>query len=142
MSRLRTRLIVMPLLVAVVAGGIAVWSNRKQARQTAEVQARVVALCRDLAEGRDPSAHLAGTDPFLARELLERLGPLAQESARADHVVEVVVSAGDAPPRGTVPGAATHSAVIRGAARDALVLRLVHTGRDDGGIVIIGFWVP
>ncbi len=131
----------MPLIVLTVAAGIALWSSKREARQTEEVRTHVVALCRDLAEGRDPSVHLVGTDPLLAKQLVERLRAIEQAAARDGRSVDVFASAGDAGATGTLPAAATHTAVIRDGSRDALVLRLVHAG-GEGGIVIIGVWIP
>ena len=131
----------MALVILVVAGGLAVWSAHRRSEQAGEVHRLVLALCDDLAAGRDATARLHGTDSWIAGPLLARLQSAADRAGGRAGALAVVVGAGDRPDAGTAGPEATHTAVIRVDGREVLGLRVLHpgAGRD---IAIIGFWSP
>ena len=130
-----------PLVIVVVAGGLALWGSHRRGEQAEEVRRLVVGLCEDLVAGRDPAPGLQGTDPLITGPLLSRLRSVADLAGGRDGALAVVVEPGDTPEAGTVGLEATHTALILVDGRKVLGLRVVPPVRN-GDIAIIGFWLP
>jgi hypothetical protein len=131
----------MPLAILVAAGGIALWSSKRQERQGEEVRQLVLAVCEDLNAGRDPMPRLQGTETIIARPLIARLAAAADRIGGRTGALAVTVEPGDTAEAGSGRRQATHTAVVRVDGAEVMRLRVIHRGRSRD-IVIIGFWSP
>ena len=116
-----------PIIILVFAGGLAVWSSREEARRQADIE-RFVQQLIELAGGSDD-----GLPPMLPVQL----DRIKLELAAGPTAASVDVTAGDVDWIGDPT--ATHTAMISLDGRPRLGLRLQHR---DGVVHVVGYWLP
>ena len=128
-----------PLVILLIAGGIAAWSSYRETRRMEQIRQTISSLCEDVAQGRDVSARLDSMSPARNPRLVDvfksACGPPDLASA-----IEVKVTPGDLPDAGHFAGTATHVATLRGGDTDLLFLRIKYD--DTKGVQIVGYRLP
>jgi hypothetical protein len=131
------RRLLLPVLILIVGGALAVWAARRESGRLEEIQRQATELCQSAAAGSDLTPRLLTADPLLDGQL----GPILQHICEPlkDHpqALEVIAFSGDAP--GFSDGSATHHTIIRIAGSDRLTLRIVFENDD---LLIIGYALP
>lgn len=130
------RVIVMPLVILAVAGGLMLWQSHTRQEQIPAVRDFVEAVINDARAGRDLAPRLAADGSALAGPLSARLRDVLDRAG--DRPVAIAVTAGDTDQAGPAASGATHTAMLHVGDEPVLGLRIAHDRRP----VIIGFWTP
>lgn len=144
-SRLRSRRIMLPVMVAVVGVAMVIWSNSRTTRQIEEVEQFVTALCRSVAEGQDIAGVAGSSSPIVVDQVRRSLDGMFGQHSELLADVSVEIAPGDTGPVGAgtqaLPHeAATHTATIRLGDQPRLGLRLQYV--DQSNIRILGCFEP
>jgi hypothetical protein len=129
----------MPVVVLVVGGAIAIWASQRDSMRTREVEREIVGLVRDVCDGKDAAAALHVPDPTVQAQVIAAIKKLCNEGDAS--VIAVDAAPGDVEAAGSFQGSATHVATIKMLDGRALGLR-VQYGRDHKSLVILGYFVP
>lgn len=140
--RATARRFAFPLIVLLVAGGIAWWSKQREAEKSLEIRRHVAALVTAAAEGRG-AALMQSIDPAASGPTLSAIRQIFASAPprTADLDVQVIPGEPRAPEStiGAAAGGATHSAIIRRGGVELLGLRIRHDGER---ISVLGYWDP
>ena len=129
-----------PLIVLLVGGAIALWASSRETRRIQDIDQMITGLCHDIAAGSDVSARVdQATGAPNAR--LEAQLRQACSAPDALHSLDVHVTPGDYAQTGSFQGTATHTAIIRVAGIEVLGLRIRHNGFGKP-IEILGYFKP
>lgn len=129
----------LPLIVALVAVGFAVWGRYQQTRTSRGVQQFVQQVCSDIAAGRDLSHALNPDDPSAEQRTIEQLRFLCADPATAARLDVHPVDLKSAPTG--VVAADARAVMLRLDGVDRLGLIVQHDG-DPKAIRITGYWNP
>ncbi|MHC4948012.1 MAG: hypothetical protein ACYTG1_07095 [Planctomycetota bacterium] len=121
------------VVILLAAGAIAIVTTRQQAADAAEIERRVLAVCRAAEAGDDAGPLLGATTAHVAESLAARLeaaggGTWTAEATRGDH-----------PEYGD--GAATHTVRVRLDGHEVIGLRVLHRA-EDPALLVLGYWTP
>src|SRR5262245_11703970 len=119
----RRRRLLFPLIILLIAGGIAAWNSYRETRRMEQIRQAILGLCEDVAQGRDVSAQLDMLSPAPNPRLVEEFKSACGSPDLASSV-DVKVTPGDLPDAGHFSGAATHVATLRSGDMDMLFLRI------------------
>src|SRR4029434_3674525 len=111
-SSSRRRRLMFPLVILLIAGGIAGWNSYRETRRMEQIRQAIDILCDDVAQGVDVSARLDLMTPAPNPRLVE-VFKSACGSPDLASTIEVKVTPGDLPDAGHFAGAATHIATLR-----------------------------
>lgn len=132
----RARVFVVPLIAALLAIVMIIFSRHQAAQHTDEVHRFVQRLCGDAATGRDLRGALNPDDPFSEAQTLEQLRRLCDSHASASRIDVIAVD----PQSLSVNASATHAVILRQDGADRLGLLVNYDG--TGPILISGYWLP
>jgi hypothetical protein len=126
----------MPAFVVVVAAGLLLWGNQREARRVAAFERFGAEVCAALRRGEDPAPAMTLTDESLRGPLAAALAPLV---GAAGPVCSARVGTGPGPD--AAQSAATHHVVMEIGGSAALGLR-VGCESEGGAVIVAGFWTP
>jgi hypothetical protein len=130
------RRFMMPALVVVVAAGLLLWGNQREARRVAAFERFGAEVCAALRRGEDPARAMTLADESLRGPLAAALAPLIG----ADGPV-CAARVGTGPGPAAAQSAATHHVVLEIGGAAAIGLR-VGRESEDGAVIVAGFWTP
>ena len=129
------RFSIFPLIIVLVALGIAWWSRSRGLQHDADATAFAQAVVDAVVADPPRRPDLRGTDALLRDEVARRLAAVGNAVRAGQGMATVTVVRGDDTPR--ADGSATHTATVRIGDEVVLVLRLRHDG-DAAKIGIVG----
>jgi hypothetical protein len=129
------RRLLLPLLILIVGGALAVWAARRESGRIEAIERLATELCQSAAA--DLTGRVPAADPLLAGQLAPILQRICEPLKGNPRSLEVIASSSDAP--GFSEGSATHHAIIRIAGADRLIFRLVF---ENDNPLIVGYALP
>ncbi|MCI0362544.1 MAG: hypothetical protein L0Y44_05610 [Phycisphaerales bacterium] len=137
-SARRRRIILMPLVVLMVGGAIALWSSARETKRNREIEQTISAVVRGVCTGADPASIVKTPDSFTQTAVTAAIRRLCETHDASTLLVDA--KSGDVQAAGSLEGSATHVVTVTTGSA-SLGLRIQHTG-DPNAILILGYFVP
>ena len=131
------RRLIMPAIILLVGGGVAIWASQRERDRMGRMERHVEEFCAMAAAGEGLVDRLNTADGLLNGPISEALREACAGAAGQTGAISVTVAPGDGPE--VRDGRATHAAVIRVDGVERLGLWLTV---ENDEILITGFWLP